>query len=153
MISYNLFLFDLIYAIVSIIVGTIGTEYINRCILFISLRDSITLQWRHNDHDGVSNHQPHGSLLNRFFRHRSKKTLKLRVTGLCVGNSPGPMNSPHKEPVTRKCLHLMMSSWFTLIMNRHWQDFSINDSEITGEKFTWVDSAGNIHETSSSVTY
>ena len=24
-----------------------------------------TLRWRHNDRDGVSNHQPHGSLLNR----------------------------------------------------------------------------------------
>ena len=61
-----------------------------------------TLQWRHNDHDGVSNHQPHGCLLNRLFRRRSKKTSKLRVTGLCVGNSPGPMTSPHKGPVTRK---------------------------------------------------
>ena len=36
----------------------------------------------------VSNHQPHDCLLNRLFRRRSKKTLKLRVTGLCVGNSP-----------------------------------------------------------------
>ena len=27
-------------------------------------------------------------LLNRLFRRRSKKTSKLRVTGLCVGNSP-----------------------------------------------------------------
>ena len=59
-------------------------------------------QWRHNDNDGVSNHQPHGCLLNRLFRRRSKKTSKLRVTGLCVGNSPGPVNSPHKGPVTRK---------------------------------------------------
>ena len=41
-------------------------------------------------------------LLNRLFRRRSKKTSKLRVTGLCVGNSPGPVNSPHKGPVTRK---------------------------------------------------
>ena len=62
----------------------------------------ITLHWRHNDHDGVSNHQPHGCLLNRLFRHRSKKTSKLRVTGLCVGHSPGPVNSPHKGPVARK---------------------------------------------------
>ena len=46
------------------------------------------LQWRHNDRDGVSNHQPHDCLLNRLFRRRSKKTSKLRVTGLCVGNSP-----------------------------------------------------------------
>ena len=63
-----------------------------------------TLRWRHNEHDGVSNHQPHGCLLNRLFRRRSKKTSKLRVTGLCVGNSPGPVNSPHKRPVTRKML-------------------------------------------------
>ena len=60
------------------------------------------LRWRHDDHDGVSNHQPSDCLLNRLFRRRSKKTSKIRVTGLCVGNSPGPVNSPHKGPVTRK---------------------------------------------------
>ena len=70
----------------------------------------LTLQWRHNDHDGDSNHQPHGCLLNRLFRRRSKKTSKLRVTGLCVGNWPGPVNSPHKGPVTRIFFHLMTSS-------------------------------------------
>ena len=63
---------------------------------------STTLQWRHNDQDGVSNHQPRCCLLNCSFRRRSKKTSKFRVTGLCVGNSPGPVNSPHKGPVTRK---------------------------------------------------
>ena len=60
------------------------------------------LRWRHNDHAGVSNHQPHGCLLNRLFRRRWKKTSKLCVTGLCAGNSPGPVNSLHKGPVTRK---------------------------------------------------
>ena len=44
--------------------------------------------WRHNGGDGVSNQQPHDCLLNRSFRRRSKKTSKLRVTGLCEGNSP-----------------------------------------------------------------
>ena len=53
-----------------------------------------TLHWRHNDHDGVSNHQPRGCLLNRLFRRRSKKTSKLRVTGLCAGNSPGTGEFP-----------------------------------------------------------
>ena len=48
----------------------------------------ISLQWRHNGCDGISNDQPHDCLLNRWFRRRSKKTLKLRVTGLCAGNSP-----------------------------------------------------------------
>ena len=47
------------------------------------------LRWRHNGCDSVSNHQPHHCLLNRLFRRRSKETSKLRVTGLCVGNSPG----------------------------------------------------------------
>ena len=37
--------------------------------------------------DCVSNHQPHHCLLNCLFRCKSKKTSKLRVTGLCVGNS------------------------------------------------------------------
>ena len=66
----------------------------------------IPLRWRHNDRAGVSNHQPHGCLLNRLFRRRLKKTSKLRVTGLCAGNSPGPVNSPHKGPVTRKLFPL-----------------------------------------------
>ena len=47
-----------------------------------------TLRWRHNGRDGVPNYQPHNCLLNRLFWRRSKKTSKLRVTGLCAGNSP-----------------------------------------------------------------
>ena len=54
----------------------------------------ISLQWRHYDHDGVSNHQHHGCLLNRLFGCRSKKTSKLRVTGLCAGNSLGTGEFP-----------------------------------------------------------
>ena len=76
-----------------------------------------TLHWRHNDHDGVSSHQPHGCLLNRLSRRRSKKTSKLLVTGLCVGNSPGPVNSPHKGPVTRKTVSIWWrhhESWFLI---------------------------------------
>ena len=53
--------------------------------------------------DGVSNHQHHQCLLNRLFGRRSKKTSKLRVTGLC---SPRPVNSPHKWPVTREMFPL-----------------------------------------------
>ena len=53
-----------------------------------------SLQWRHNKHNCVSNHQPHHCLLNRLFRRRSKKTSKLRVTGLCVGNLPVTFHFP-----------------------------------------------------------
>ena len=49
----------------------------------------MSLPWRHNGRDGVSNHQPHDCLLNRLCGRRSKKTSKLRVTGHCAGNSPG----------------------------------------------------------------
>ena len=52
------------------------------------------LRWRHNGQHSVSNHQPRDCFLNRLFRHRSKKTSKLRVTGLCVGNSPGTGEFP-----------------------------------------------------------
>ena len=61
--------------------------------IWISWR-STPLQWRHNGHDSVSNHQPHECLLKRLFRRRSKKTSKLRATGLCVGNSPGTGEFP-----------------------------------------------------------
>ena len=47
-----------------------------------------SLQWRHNERDGVWNHQPHDCLLTLYSRRRSKKTSKLRVTGFCKGNSP-----------------------------------------------------------------
>ena len=52
------------------------------------MRYSTALQWRHNEHDGISNHQPRDCLLNYLLRRRSNKTSKLRVTGLCAGNSP-----------------------------------------------------------------
>ena len=47
----------------------------------------LSLRWRH-ERDKILNHQPCDCFLNRLFRHRSKKTSKLRTTGLCEGNSP-----------------------------------------------------------------
>ena len=61
---------------------------INGCCLDTNIKYHISLLWRHNGPDGVSNHQHHDCLLNRLFGHRSKKTSKLRVTGLWAGNSP-----------------------------------------------------------------
>ena len=63
---------------------------------------TLTLHWRHNELDGVSNKQPHDCFVNSLFRRRSKKTPKLRVTGLLRGNHWGPVNSMHKWPVTWK---------------------------------------------------
>ena len=58
------------------------------------------LRWRHNQRNGVSNHQLLDCLFNRLFRHRSNKTSMLRVTGLCEGNSP----VTGERPVKRKML-------------------------------------------------
>ena len=61
---------------------------------FINLRLGHALLWRHNGRGSVSNHQHHDCLLKRLYRRRSKKTSKLRVTGLCAGNSPGAGEFP-----------------------------------------------------------
>ena len=53
---------------------------------YVEMQQKNTLNFHYND--GVLNHQPHHCLLNRLFRPRTKKTSKLLVTGLCVGNSP-----------------------------------------------------------------
>ena len=58
-------------------------------IIYLSSHEHIALLWRRNGRGSVSNHQPHECLNNRLFRRRSKKASKLRVTGLCAGNSPG----------------------------------------------------------------
>ena len=47
-----------------------------------------TLQWRHNERDDVSHHWRINRLLKILFMHRSKKTPKLCVTGLCERNPP-----------------------------------------------------------------
>ena len=49
---------------------------------------TISLQWRYNERDGISNHRRLDCLLNRLFMRRSTKTSKLCVTGICEGNSP-----------------------------------------------------------------
>ena len=54
----------------------------------------LSLQWRHKGRTSVSNHPPHVCLLSRLNRRRSKKISKLRVNGLCAGNSLGTGEFP-----------------------------------------------------------
>ena len=61
-----------------------------------------TRQWRHNEHDGVSNHQPHDCLLNHLFRSRLKKAPKFRITGLCARNSPVTGEFPTQRASNRE---------------------------------------------------
>ena len=57
-------------------------------LLFCWKFQGFTLRWRHNERDCVLNHQSYYCLLKHLFGRRSNKTSKLRVTGLCEGNSP-----------------------------------------------------------------
>ena len=82
-----------------------------------------SLRWRHNWRDNVSNHQPQDCLLNRLCRRRSKKTSKLRVTGLCVGNSPGTgefsaQMASNAENVSIWWRHHV---WYSFYAVNHWQ--------------------------------
>ena len=93
------------------------------------------LQWRLNGRHGLSNHQPYDCLLNRLFRHRSIKTPKLRVTGLCEGNSPLTGELPAQTAINAE----NVSIWWRyhdnilfFISNHHTQYI-----KITWFKITW----------------
>ena len=69
-----------------------------------------SLHWRRNGHDSVSNHQLHDCLLSRLFGRRSKKTSKLRVTGLCAGNSPETGEFPAQLASNAENVSILMTS-------------------------------------------
>ena len=132
--------------------------------LCITLLYVYSLQWRHNEHDGVSNHQPHDCLFNSLFGRRSKNTPKLRVTGLCEGNSPVTGEFPaHKGPVTGKmfpfdevimwwgilgterrvyallCCAVLSNNKFDLYLNPFFQDkFFWCQTAIKGTGMRWI---------------
>ena len=66
-----------------------------------------TLQWRQNEHDGLSN--PYISIICSIVcsyadqgKHQSSASLAFKR-----GMHRWPVNSPHKGPVTQKCFHSM----------------------------------------------
>ena len=64
--------------------------------------DRLPLQWRHNGHDSISNHQPHDCLLNRYSDADQRKHQSSASLAFVRGIHWGPVNSLHKWPVTRK---------------------------------------------------
>ena len=102
----------------------------------------VPLHWRHNEPDSVSNHQPHDCLLNWLFRRRSKKTSKLHITGLCVGNSLGTGEFPTQmaskaENVSiwwrhhASLWHYLLYKWDVTYVRQVWQVEDINKTELT----------------------
>ena len=71
-------------------------------ISFIFWKSWIPLQWRHNGHDSVSNHQPDDCLLNVYLEADQRKHQSSASLAFVQGIHRGPVNYPHKWPVTRK---------------------------------------------------
>ena len=108
-----------------------------------------SLQWHHNGCDGISNHQPHRCLLNRLFRRRSKKSWKLRVTGLCEGNSLVTGEFPAKRASKAENVSIfddviMSCLIFFLVICLIWSIFkylSLNPSSIMMQVMAWCNHA------------
>ena len=80
------------------------------------------LQWSHNERDGASSHRRIDCLLKCVFRCWSKKTSKLRVTGLCEGNPPvtGAEGASNAENISIWWSHHAVSSLWTNIFVATW---------------------------------
>ena len=98
---YNTRICGWILTQISVPVTLMGDEWGNDVMSRV-ITEHHTLRWRHNGHDIVSNHQPHDCLLSRLFRHRSRKHQSSASLAFVWGIHRGPVNSPHKWPVTRK---------------------------------------------------
>ena len=81
------------------------------CFHQVCVWNEFPLRWRHNGRDCVSNHQPHGCLLNRSFRRKIKENIKAPSHWPLCGEFTGPRWIPRTNGQERgKCLHLMTSS-------------------------------------------
>ena len=87
-----------------------------------------TLQWRHNERDGVSNHRRQECVLNRLFRADQRKHQSSASLAFVKGIHRWPVNSPLKGPVTRK-----MFPFDDVIMTSHVNQDQVNELKISGK--------------------
>ena len=76
-------------------------SFVSKVAVVIPAKDKFILEWRHNECDGVSTHQPYDYFLSRLFVRRLKKTSKLRVTGLCCKGSVTKKIFPFDDVIMR----------------------------------------------------
>ena len=62
----------------------------------------LTWRWRYNGHDGISKHQPHIIYSTVYSGADQSKHQSSTSLAFVWGIHRGPVNSPHKWPVTRK---------------------------------------------------
>ena len=77
-----------------------------------------SLQWRHNERDGASNHRRLDCLLNRLFRRRSKKTAKLCVIGFREGYPPVTGGFPSQRASNMKNASIWWRHYVVFRMGR-----------------------------------
>ena len=106
-----------------IFVNGTGTNFCDVWFLLKINWRPLPLQWRHNGHDGISNHQPHDCLLNRLFRRRSKKTSNSALPVFVRGSHWSAVKSPHKGPLTWK----MFTFYDAIMASVVWSCHSILD--------------------------
>ena len=82
------------------------------------------LQWRHNERNGISNHRRLHCFLKRWFRRKSKQTSKLRVIGLCVGNSPVTGEFPAQKVSNAENVSIWWRHHGQTMMNEYDDHFS-----------------------------
>ena len=87
---------------------------------------SLSLQWRHNGRDGVSNHQPHDYYSTVYSGADQRKHQSSVSLAFVRGIHLWPVNSPHKWPVTREMFPfddvIMMT---TVVYRLPWRTISV----------------------------
>ena len=71
------------------------SDYIPEC-------STVSLQWRHNGHDAISNHQPHDCLLNLLSGLDQRKNQSSASLAFVWEIHQWLVNSSHKWPIMRK---------------------------------------------------
>ena len=71
-----------------------------------------SLQWRHNERDCISNHQPHYFCPTVYSGAGLRKHQSSASLAFVRGIHRWPVNPPHEGPVLRKIFHLMTSLCF-----------------------------------------
>ena len=76
-----------------------------------SIFTSQALYWRHNERDGVSNHQPHGCYPTVYSDADKRKHRSSALQAFVWGIHRGRWIPRTKGHLRGKCFHLMTSSW------------------------------------------
>ena len=89
----------------------------------------LALPWRHNGHDSVSNHQRYDCLLNRLSDADQRKHQSPASLAFVREIHRGPVNFPHKWPVTRK-----MFPFDDVIMRKAIQILIVSNQIVTNRR-------------------